>query len=305
MGRYSPEFLTGMKREPMTLRFINRAIDDRAILEALVIGCDKDNTLKLRLGKGIIGEIPFSELEYSIDGKETKIVSAVSKVGKHIRFIPKSVRKDDTTFIVECSRRDAQLECYNNYISKLSPGDVIPAKLVRVENYGVFCDIGCGIIALLPTNNISVTHIINPKEALACVKQLSVVVKEIDENHRIQLSHKELLGTWREEASKFKDGEVVCGTVLSIEDYGVFVRLSQNLSGLAEPTNINLKYGDTVSVMINNIIDTNMKIKLSIIEKIEDAEPERLKFTYTQHDGHIKEWVYSTEQAKKQIKTVF
>lgn len=304
MSRYSPEFLTGAKKEPMNLRFINRAIQDRIILEALVTSCTSENTLKLDLGENIIGEIPFDELEYNADGRETKVISALVKVGKHVRFIPRKISKKDDTFIIECSRREAQMECYNNYVAKLKPGDVIPARMLRIENYGIFCDIGCGLVALLPTNNISVTHIINPKESLINVKRLYVVVKSIDENGKIQLSHKELLGTWREETAKFKDGDIVTGTVLSVEEYGVFVRLSQNLSGLAEPSSFDLKTGDNVSVIISDILEANMKVKLSILEKL-DTPSEELKFDYVQTEGHIDKWVYSTEGAKKQIISEF
>lgn len=305
MSRYNPEFLTQMKREPMTLNFIKQAIEDKAILEAVAISCSKENTLTVKIGKNILGKIPFEEIEYNIDGSETKPVSAKSKVGRHIKFIPKEVEKQDDKYIVKCSRRDAQKECYDNFISKLVPGDIIPAKIVRIENYGVFCDIGCGIIALLTTNNLSVTHINNPREILRDISRLNVVVKNIDENHRIQLTHKELLGTWEENTKDLKSQDIVYGAVISVEDYGVFIRLNQNLSGLAEVPNIELEPGNMVSVKINNILPDNMKVKLTIIERLPEEEPESLKFDYKITEGHIKEWHYSTETAKKQIETYF
>lgn len=309
MGRYSPEWLTKMRREPMSLKFINNSIKNRAILEYVVSSCDSNNTLTLNLGKNIVGKIKFDELEYHIDNKDTKAISAVSKVGKYIRFIPTSIEKVDDTYYVECSRKEAQKECYENYISKLMTGDIIDACIIKVMNYGAFCDIGCGIVALLPTNDISVTHTINPQVLLKNIHRLKTVVKSIDENSRIQLSHKELLGSWSEEASKFNEGDIISGTVLSIEEYGVFVKISQNLSALAEITDLDIQCGDLVSVKITSIKPETMKVKLVIIQKISDdietIQSLNQGFSYYIKEGHINSWNYSTETAKRQIVSNF
>jgi secreted PhoX family phosphatase len=51
---------------------------------------------------------------------------------------------------------------------------------------------------------------------------------------RISLTHRELLGTWLENASRFAPGETVSGIVRGNEDYGIFVELAPNLSGLTD-----------------------------------------------------------------------
>lgn len=305
MNKYGPEFLAGMGRQPLSLGQVEEAIKNKEVLEALVVECSEDKTLKLNIGRGIIGEIKFEDLQYSASESDLKPVSALAKIGKRVKFIPKAVTKaSDGTHIVECNRRELQIECYKNYIDKLVPGDIVQARAIRIEDYGIFCDIGCGIVALLPTNFISVTHIVNPKESLKNINTLYVVIKEKQDNNRIQVTHKELLGTWLEEAEKFKMDDVVQGTVLSVEDYGVFVRLSQNLSGLTEPTKYEVEPGDRVMVRVNMILKNSMKIKLDIVEKL-PFEQEKLKFVYKQTEGHIDEWNYSVDTAKKKITTVF
>jgi len=310
MGRYSPEYLTKREGGNIKFNFIRQAIRHASILEAQVDSCDSDGTLTLNLGDKVIGKIFIDDLEYNIDNKETKIVSASSKVGKHIKFVPlQIIDKQDGKYIIKCSRRESQRVCFEKYIKKLMPGDIIDAKVLKVVSYGIFCDIGCGIVALLPTNHISVTHIINPEHTLKHINRLKVVVKEIDENYRIQLSHRELLGTWEEEVSKFKEDDIVHGTVISKEEYGTFIRLSQNLSGLAENPEFELNEGDTVVVKITNIKPVNMKVKLIILEKLVDDNgdniEEKIKFKYNISYGHINNWVYSTPTAKRQIHTVF
>lgn len=305
MSKYSPEYITHRNREEMSLNAIKQAIRMQSILETRVTKCDSNNNLTIEIGKNIIGIIPFNELEYHPDGTPIKPASATSKVNRHIKYIPISIRKEDGIFIVDCSRKQVQKICYDNYISNLTPGDVIDAYVLKIMNYGIFCDIGCGIVALLPTNNISVTHIVNPAIELRGISTLKVVVNHVDENYRVELTHKELLGTWEEEAASFNEDDVTYGTVLSVEEYGVFVRLSQNLSGLADVTELELKPGDLVSVRIQSIQNRNMKIKLTIIDKVGTAADKPMRFKYYITEPHIKDWVYSTATAKKHIESHF
>lgn len=304
MGKYSPEYFSNKKFEPMTSKSLHKYMIEGSILEALVVSCDDKMTLKLDLGNHIYGYIPFEEVEFKYDNSKVKDVVAMSKVGRHVKFKILSIKTEGDNIIALCSRKEAQKDCYENYISNLTPGDIIDARIVRIENYGVFCDIGCGFVALLPTNNISVTHIINPKELLENITTLKVIVKNTDEEGRIQLSHKELLGTWEEEVSNFSKGDIVCGSVLSVEKYGVFVRLSQNLSGLAyTPENIKVNTGDLVSVRISGIAKDSAKIKLHIVSRIDNCT-ENMNFRYYKTEGRMDKWIYSTT-SKKAIRTIF
>lgn len=312
MRRFTPEYLSEQHREVKSISELEDAIQSGKIIEALVTSCSDDLTLELSLGKDIIGTVSFSEIEYRVDNTEIKPIVALSKVGRHIKVIPKSfTQNEEGKYIVECSRKEVQQQCYINKISWLVPGDVVDARVLRIENYGIFCDIGCGIVALLPTNLISVTHIVNSKELLSDTRAIRVVIKDIQSDGKIQLSHRELIGTWDEESSKFKVGQTVCGTVLSVEEYGVFIRLSQNLSGLASvpSSDIKLKTGDVVSVHIGTIANHTMKVKLNIVGKIDNCD-EIMKFNYygdRETSYHIDNWIYTSQnnKSKKYIETVF
>ena len=59
-------------------------------------------------------------------------------------------------------------------------------------------------------------------------------------------------------AALFSVGETVRGVVRSIEPYGVFIELTPNLSGLAEPR-ADLHPGMAVSVYIKSILPQRMK----------------------------------------------
>ena len=129
------------------------------------------------------------------------------------------------------------------------------------------------------------------------------VVRGIDENGRITLSHKELLGTWEENAARFSVGETVPGIVRSVEKYGIFVELSPNLAGLAEFSD-GIEPGSHAGVYIKSIIPSKMKIKLIIVDSF-DADYPVEPPEYFIGEGHIDRWVYSPAESDKVIESVF
>ena len=118
------------------------------------------------------------------------------------------------------------------------------------------------------------------------------------------MTHRELLGTWMENASWFRPGETVPGVVRSVQPYGSFIELTPNLSGLAD-TREDLTTGDRVSVFIKSIRPERMKIKLQVIEKLPpDSTLPDLKYQIT--DGVLDRWVYSPPNYEKApVETVF
>ena len=130
------------------------------------------------------------------------------------------------------------------------------------------------------------------------------MVRAVDrERRRITLTHRELLGTWMENASRFQPGETVRGIVRSVQPYGSFVELTPNLSGLADNRE-DLAAGDAVSVFIRSIRPQRMKIKLQVLEKLPPAEgPTPLTYQIT--DGQLAQWVYSPPGCERTVETVF
>ncbi len=164
------------------------------------------------------------------------------------------------------SRRKVQEQAMEEMRRGLKPGAVVVGKVVRMEPFGAFVDIGRGIVALLPTEYISAARIRHPNERFRVGQKILAAVKVFDrENRRITLTHKELLGTWLENASRFSEGDTVRGTVRGVMDYGCFVELAPNLSGLTDQRE-DLREGDGVSVTIRSIRPERMKIKLQVIE---------------------------------------
>lgn len=188
------------------------------------------------------------------------------------------------------------------YIDTLSPGDVIPAKITHLEQFGAFVDIGCGIPSLIPIDVISISRISHPSDRFQPGQNIYVVIKDVC-GDRVWLSHKELLGTWEENASKFHYGETVSGIIRSVEDYGIFVELAPNLAGLAEPKE-GVAVGQHASVYIKALIPEKMKVKLIIVDVFSGTHIHRAP-EYFITEGHISHWRYSSDLSSKVIESRF
>ena len=279
------------------------AFYSEAFLEGRVTRCDSEHNLHVDLGC-MRGIIPRNEGALGIEEGTVRDIALISRVNKPVVFVVTGFRSDaNGDNVAVLSRRRVQDECTKNYIASLSPGDVIPATVTHIEGFGVFCDIGSGISALMPIDSISVSRIPHPNARFTAGQNIFAVVKSIDENGRITLSHKELLGTWEENASLFNVGETVPGIVRSVEKYGIFVELSPNLAGLAEFSN-GIEPGSHASVYIKSIIPSKMKIKLIIVDSFDADYPVEMP-KYFIKDGHLDSWVYSPYESDKVIESVF
>jgi small subunit ribosomal protein S1 len=285
---------------------VERAMAQGRILEAVAVLCDGSMNLTVDLGC-MYGYVGKNECAFNNDGDSVKDIAIISRVGKPICFKVLRVTTDENGQpIAILSRRLAQIECMNNYIMGLMGGDIIPARVTHLEHFGAFVDIGCGIASLLSIDCISVSRISHPKDRFFVGMPIRAVVKSVDHiTGRVCVSHKELLGTWEENASKFCIGQTVMGVVRSVEEYGIFIELAPNLAGLAE-YRPGIAVGQIAAVYIKNIIPERMKIKLVIIDACKNETPgKKLDYYVEPMAEHIDYWRYSPHGTCKVIESRF
>lgn len=276
------------------------AASSERILEGRAICCDESHNLIVSLPNQKTGIIPREEGAIGIKEGATGDIAIISRVSKPVCFVVTGGIGNDKLIL---SRRRAQELCKQHYISSLAPGDIIPAVVTHFENYGSFVDIGCGIASLIPIDSISISRISHPRDRFHNEQQIYAVVKSIAEDGKICLSHKELLGTWMQNAELFHAGETVCGIVRSITNYGIFVELMPNLAGLAE-LKPDVHIGDSVSVFIKSLIPEKMKVKLAIVDAFPSTEkPKPLHYYITR--GKLTRWQYSPDCCGKVLETDF
>lgn len=285
-----------------SLRSLEEAAAVGTVLEGLATNCDPAHNLYVDLGV-CRGVIPRCEGAIGIAEGLVRDIALISRVGKPVSFVVDGFSTDsEGRRIALLSRRKAQQYCTDEFIKCLRPGDIIPATVTHLESFGAFCDIGCGCVALLPIDAISVSRISHPGDRFSAGDEIRAVIKSIADG-KITLTMKELLGTWQQNADRFITGETVTGLVRSVEPYGIFVELSPNLAGLAELKD-GVKAGQKACVYIKSILPDKMKVKLIIIDSFE-ADRTKAPLTYFIKEGHIDRWRYSPENCVKSIVSAF
>lgn len=290
------------RRSVATPAALREAMARGRILEARVTVCDSAHNLIVPL-PCMRGVIPREEGAIGIREGDTRDIALIARVNKPVCFTVEAISTDAAGEpVAVLSRRRAQELCRQTYLSRLRPGDIIPAAVTHLEPFGCFVDIGCGIPSLIPIDAISVSRIAHPADRFTVGQHIRVIYKGV-EGGKVQLSHKELLGTWEENAACFSPGETVGGIVRSVEDYGIFVELAPNLAGLAEPHRA-VSIGQHASVYIKAMLPERMKIKLVLVDVFDDDNPPAPPH-YFITGGRLEEWHYAPPGAPKQMVSRF
>ena len=287
----------------MTAAELRAAIASREILQSTALAFDTQRQLRFELG-GVKAVMPFAQCADGAENGTVRDIAVLTRVGRPTCFVIESLDTDETGQpVYRLSRAEAQRMCKADYLDALQPGDILPCTVTHIEPFGAFCDVGCGISALLPIDCMSVSRISSPADRVSVGQQILCAIKNRDAQGRFVLTIRELLGTWEENAAGFTVGETVVGIVRSVEEYGTFIEIAPNLAGLAESC-ADLTPGQAVSVYIKNILPEKMKIKLVIVNHSLNQR-HRFELKYFITEGRLDRWVYSTPESPKRIETDF
>jgi small subunit ribosomal protein S1 len=118
-------------------------------------------------------------------------------------------------------------------IAGLEKGQVLEGLVKNITDFGAFLDLG-GVDGLLYITDISWGRINHPSEILQLNQKINVVVLDFDENKkRISLGLKQLQPhPWEVLDEEIKEGSVVKGKIVNIEDYGAFLEIQPGVEGL-------------------------------------------------------------------------
>ena len=282
---------------------LRAAMASREILQSTALAFDTQRQLRFELG-GCRAVMPFGQCADGADTGSVRDIAVLTRVGRPTCFVIEGIDTDENgQTVYRLSRAEAQRMCKAEYLDQLQPGDILPCIVTHIEPFGAFCDVGCGISALLPIDCMSVSRISSPADRVSVGQQILCAIKSRDVQGRFVLTIRELLGTWAENAAAFTVGETVVGIVRSVEEYGTFIEIAPNLAGLAESCP-DLRPGQAVSVYIKNILPEKMKIKLVIVNHAL-SQSHRFELRYFITEGHLDHWLYSTPESHKCIETDF
>ena len=115
------------------------------------------------------------------------------------------------------------------HISNYEIGKKYKVKVVKITDYGCFCELEPGLTTLLHSSEISWTkRNISPKKNFKINDQIDCVITEIDkEKRRVAISHRLTTeNPYKVLEEKYKVGSEIEGVVNSLNEYALYIKFS-------------------------------------------------------------------------------
>jgi predicted RNA-binding protein with RPS1 domain len=156
--------------------------------------------------------------------------------------------------------------------ASLAPGQVRHGIVRRLTPYGAFIDLG-GIDGLLHISEMSWTRINDPKEVLREGQELDVLILKMDlENNRVSLGLRQILpDPWADIPTRYKEGDVITGTVSRLVPFGAFVQVEGSVEGIIPNNELPRNRGGKGTAGVN--------VGEEVTVKILGLQPEARKMT--------------------------
>lgn len=144
---------------------------------------------------GVDGMVHVSELSWN----RIKTPADVVKVGDEIDVYVISF--DPEKHKISLGYKTAEMNPWNQFMTRYAVGDVVDAKVVKLMTFGAFAEILPGVDGLIHISQIADRRIGKPEDVLSEGQEVKVKITDVDaENKRISLSIRALLEEAAEDA---------------------------------------------------------------------------------------------------------
>lgn len=274
--------------------------------EGVINGYNKGGLI-VRLGR-LRGFIPASQVSLS-RRRRAQGSTPEQRWGKMVgepivaKVIEVDRRRNRLILSERAASREAREVLKEKLIEELQPGEVRTGHVISLTDYGAFVDIG-GADGLVHTSEISWKRINHPSEVLKVGQKVKVKVLDLDrERKRISLSLRELEDDpWDEIVGKFREGQLVEGTITKLTKFGAFARLAgtedYDIEGLIHISELSdqrinhprevVQEGETLTLRLIRIDSERRRIGLSL-RKVNDPSYAELDWQVAMEEAQAAE----------------
>ncbi len=204
-------------------------------------------------------------------------------VGETFEFLITDFEEDGRNIVV--SRRKlldkAVAKARESFYEDFGVGDEMKGRVTKLMPFGVFVELVPGVEGLVHISELGWSRVENPADVLKVgddvqVKVVGMSLGEKPGQMKISLSIKQTVADpWDTVSQRFKEGEVVEGTVTRCMQFGVFVEIEAGIEGLVHISEMSylkrilkcedvVAPGDRVQVAIKEIDESRKRISLSM-----------------------------------------
>lgn len=273
---------------------LREAYNDKQAIIIKIVDANKGGLLAKF--KQIPGFLPVSQLAPENyprvnGGDKGKILERLrSYTGQE--FEVKIITLDESDDKIIFSEKEAWNEKQKDVISQYKVGTKVDGSITAITDFGIFVSFGDNLEGLIHISELAWQRIDDPNDLYKVGDIIKAEVISI-ENSKIFLSAKKLLADpWVEVSKKYKIGQIVKGTILKVNPFGLFVKLDRDIHGLAHISQLNL----APKQRINDKFEEKSVVNFEIVS-IEPKE-HRLGLAYSDEIAN-KEATNETEASEK------
>ena len=258
---------------------LEEALKNREIVKVRIVDANKGGLLVRH--HQIPGFLPVSQLSPEnyprvSGGDKQKILEKLkSFVGQdfEVNVINLGTESDKIIF----SEKDVWNKKQKHIIDKYKVGMVVDGKISAVTNFGVFISFGEGMEGLIHISELAWQRIDSPEKIYKVGDVIKAEIVNLD-NNKIFLSAKKIVeDPWKKAVEKYQIGQVVKGQILKINPFGLFVKLDEEIHGLAHITQLGMsakekiadlfKAGDELDFEILSVSPSDHRLGLKIVKE--------------------------------------
>ncbi len=223
----------------------------------------------VELEPGVEGLIHVSEMSWT---KKVKHPSKLLEVGQEIEC--QVLEVDARAKRISLGLKQLEPDPWMIFTDKYHPGDKIAGKVRSLTDYGVFVGIEEGVDGMVHKSDLSWSvRVNNPSDLYHKGDDVEAIILSINHDEKkVSLGIKQLWDDpWPSMLTEFPLGRVFDDAlVLSVVDYGVFVRLREGVEGLisqsdvVEPDDAKLKPGDKVKCEVTSVDTVDRRLFLTM-----------------------------------------
>ncbi len=236
----------------------------------------------VELEPGVEGLIHVSEMSWT---KKVKHPSKLLEVGQEIEC--QVLEVDARAKRISLGLKQLEPDPWMLFTDKYHPGDKIGGKVRSITDYGVFVGIEEGVDGMVHKSDLSWTvRVNNPSDLHHKGDDVEAIILSINHDEKkVSLGIKQLWDDpWPSLLTEYPMGRVIDDApVLSVVDYGVFVRLREGVEALVSTQDIveaegtKIKVGDKVKVEVSSVdtVDRRLFVTMRNVGVEKPQPPER------------------------------
>src|SRR5882757_7657042 len=208
----------------------------------------------VELEPGVEGLIHVSEMSWT---KKVKHPSKLVEPGQEIEC--QVLEVDAKSKRISLGLKQLEPDPWTIFTEKYRPGDKIGGKVRSLTDYGVFVGIEEGVDGMVHKSDLSWTvKVNNPADLYHKNDDVEAIILSINHDEKkVSLGIKQLIDDpWPTILNDIPTGTVVEAIVISVVDYGIFVRVRDGIEALIASTDVledeanKIKVGDKVKCEI-------------------------------------------------------